>query len=228
MCAFPDIAVSSEAAAERTGHRPDPAAAGYALVIEEKPICRLAIAQVLEEAVDLAATRTTGSLIEAAALAADQPPALMLIDLFSINYDFRGLERLLAAAPETPAIMIDDRVNPAFVQIAQDAGARGYISKDFPLTQFRHAIGAVFGGGSYFPARPPRAAGRNRTLSPRQMDVLKQMAVGRRNREIAELLGITPGTVKLHIHAILRLTGARNRTEAALLAGRFLAPNSDA
>ena len=71
------------------------------------------------------------------------------------------------------------------------------------------------------PSRPARGSA---GLSPRQLDVLKCVAVGMSNPEIARSLGITLGTVKLHIHAILRMTGARNRTEAALIAGRFLAP----
>lgn len=203
--------------------------AGLVLLVEEKPICRLAITQVVAEAVGLGRVHATGELDAAAAVLAERAPALLLVDLFSVNYDFKGLRRLLAAAPQTPAVVIDDRVNPAFSQLAQDAGAHGYVSKDFELSQFRHALAAVYGGGGYFPVRAPRRASRTGSgLSPRQIDVLKQMAVGRRNREIADLLGISPGTVKLHIHAILRLTGARNRTEAALLAGRFLAPKPDA
>ena len=222
MCPPPDIF-------PRNGVRDSGDEASFVLLVEEKPICRLAITQVVGEAVRLGHVRATGELAEASAILGEQAPALLLVDLFSINYDFKGLSRLLSVTPRTPTVVIDDRVNPAFSQIAQDAGAHGYISKDFDLSQFRHALAAVYGGGSYFPARAPRRTSRNANgLSPRQMDVLKQMAVGRRNREIADLLGISPGTVKLHIHAILRLTGARNRTEAALLAGRFLAPNPDA
>lgn len=226
MCAPPEFLPRH--GASPVDRAPRDGAADFALLVEEKPICRLAITQVVGEAVRLDEVRTTGTLTDAAAIVAEGPPALLLVDLFSINYDFKGLRRLLSAARGTPTIVIDDRVNPAFSQIAEDAGAQGYISKDFDLGQFKHAIAAVLGGGAYFPARAPRRASRTGSgLSPRQIDVLKQMAVGRRNREIAELLGITPGTVKLHIHAILRLTGARNRTEAALLAGRFLAPKSD-
>lgn len=221
MCAPPD-------SFPRNGVTVSGDEAGFVLLVEEKPICRLAITQVVGETVRLGRVRATSDLAEAAEILGERAPALLLVDLFSINYDFKGLRRLLAVAPQTPAVVVDDRVNPAFSQIAQDAGAHGYISKDFNLNQFKHALAAVYGGGSYFPARAPRRASRTGSgLSPRQMDVLKQMAVGRRNREIADLLGITPGTVKLHIHAILRLTGARNRTEAALLAGRFLAPTPD-
>lgn len=229
MCAFPDMAPSPGMAAgtQPAARSEARAGLGYALLVEEKPICRMAISQVLNEVIELSGARTCGNLSEAALLAADHAPRLVLIDLFSINYDFKGLSRFLAAHPETPAVVIDDRVNPAFAQITRNAGARSYVSKDFPLEQFKQAIGTVVAGGEWFPAHAPRAANRTGPLSPRQMEVLKQIAIGRRNREIAERLGITPGTVKLHIHAILRLTGARNRTEAALLAGRFLAPNSE-
>ncbi|MES3027212.1 MAG: response regulator transcription factor [Pseudomonadota bacterium] len=225
------LPIEMKVANYRTAVGPD--VATYGLLIEEKPICRMAIAQVVGECAGLGEVRFVGGLASAAKVLAEQRTALLIIDLFTINYDFRGLQRLLSAAPSIASIVIDDRVNPTFAQIARDGGAHGYISKDFDLDQFQHAIGAVSGGGSYFPASLlPRLVARPRGrstsgLSPRQVDVLKQIAVGRRNREIAEALDITPGTVKLHIHAILRLTGARNRTEAALLAGRFLAPNSE-
>lgn len=58
-------------------------------------------------------------------------------------------------------------------------------------------------------------------LTTRQSEILAQLYLGRANQEIARVLGISPGTVKAHVHAILKLVGARNRTEAALLAGRL-------
>ncbi len=56
--------------------------------------------------------------------------------------------------------------------------------------------------------------------------MLKCIAVGMGNQQIADALGITLGTAKVHTHAILKLTGTRNRTEAALIAGRFLIPKA--
>jgi two-component system, NarL family, nitrate/nitrite response regulator NarL len=142
---------------------------------------------------------------------------LALVDLFSIEYNFEGLRRLVIES-SAPVVAIDDRPNPTFAQLAQRAGAQGYASKSF-----------VMEGGAHFPrgVQAGRAAGDPRSpagLSPRQIQVLKCIAVGMSNQEIARSLGITPGTVKLHIHAILRATGTRNRTEVALIAGRFLAP----
>lgn len=81
----------------------------------------------------------------------------------------------------------------------------------------------VAAGGEYFPPTPAEptpveevAEGR-RGLSPRQVQVLEQIMLGKANREIAARLGISAATVKLHVHAILKAIGARNRTEAALL-----------
>jgi len=202
-------------------------AARALIVLEEKPICRVALAELAAQCAPFGAARFASSFAEALATVEAGMPTLALVDLFTINYDFRGIRRLLDRAPGMAALAIDDRVNPTFARLARDAGARGYASKNLAPDSLRAAVTAVTGGCAYFPtevmpiAHAPRSpAG----LSPWQLDVLKKLAVGKTNKEIAEALGITPGTVKLHIHAILKLTGARNRTEAALIAGRFIAP----
>lgn len=208
---------------------PKAPAAGSPFIVEEKPICRLAILSVVADVADVGEARSAASLAEAAAALAGRPTSVLLVDLFSIGFDFEGLRRLVAVAA-APTIAIDDRPNPSFAALARTAGARGYVSKNCELEKFRSVIRMVMGGGEHFPreaaprSRRGRSAGAFLGLSPRQLDVLKCIAVGMSNFEIARSLGITPGTVKLHIHAILRLTGARNRTEAALIAGRFLAP----
>lgn len=212
---------------------PDPTARNpdkTLLLIEEKPICRMAIVQLVAEVGGVGSIRYATSIEVALDQVETLKPELLLVDLFSVNYEFGALRRLLSLAAPAAAIVVDDRVNPTFARLAKDAGASGYASKDFELPRFKAALQAVIVGGAYFPRdilpdqvglRIPRSAA---GLSARQLEVLKQMAVGKTNREIGEALGITPGTVKLHIHSILQLTGARNRTEAALIAGRFLAP----
>ncbi len=211
---------------------PAPAREGMslaALIVEEKPICRLAICNLVADVLGSGEVGFAGSMLEAHRFARHGRAGLLLVDLFSIDFDFEGLRRLVALS-QAPAIAVDDRPNPSFAALAQMAGARGYASKNYELDKFRSVIRAVVEGGVHFPqgtsTRPRRSAPANRQLglSPRQLDVLKCIAVGMSNQQIASSLGITLGTVKLHIHAILRLTGTRNRTEAALIAGRFLAP----
>jgi two-component system NarL family response regulator len=201
---------------------------GAPLLVEEKPICRLAILAVVAQVADLGPASVAATASEALCLLSDHPTSLLLVDLFSIGFDFEAL-RQLSQATVGPTIAIDDRLNPSFAALAQMAGAQGYVSKDCELDRFRAVIRVVIEGGEHFPREAAQVRRGNRAggvlgLSPRQLDVLKCIAVGMSNADIARALGITAGTVKLHIHAILRLTGARNRTEAALIAGRFLAP----
>lgn len=199
------------------------------LIVEEKPICREALGRLVLDCGAFPAVDFASGLTQAQAhLDAGAVPPLLVVDLFSINYDFEGLKRLIASVAAEPVVAIDDRVNPTFAELARAAGARGYWAKEYELDRFRAALTAVIAGGLYFPEGSPvhavrGARRRGAGLSVRQLAVLKEMAVGKTNREIANALDISPGTVKLHIHAILKLTGARNRTEAALIAGRFLA-----
>ncbi len=186
-------------------------------IVEEKPICRLAIGNLVTEVAGGAPPGFAASLPEAAKAAVSHGANLLLVDLFSIGFDFEGLRRLIAAT-QAPTIAIDDRPNPTFAALAHMAGARGYASKSCEIDKFQSVIRAVVEGGEHFPrntatrfrrqAPPSPSLG----LSPRQMEVLKCIAVGMSNQQIASSLGITLGTVKLHIHAILRLTGTRNRT----------------
>lgn len=198
------------------------------VIVEEKPICRQALGA-LVCGCGFRNAEFASTLAQAQArLGQGATPPLLVVDLFSINYDFEGLRRLSASMGPHPTVAIDDRVNPSFAARARAAGVKGYWAKEYDLERFRAALMTVIAGTAYFPegAADPAVQGRNRTaggLSARQLAVLKEMAVGKTNREIANALDISPGTVKLHIHAILKLTGARNRTEAALIAGRFLA-----
>lgn len=202
------------------------------MVLEEKPICRMAIARLVAESGDFAPVEFAATVEGAIEILSRGRTNLVLVDLFTISYDFGGL-RDLAAATSAPIIAVDDRLNPTFAGLAQGAGARGYACKSFQMEEFRAVLRSVMDGATHFPrtTQPAQHGGRRpRTasgLTPRQLEVLKCVAVGMSNQEIARALGITTGTVKLHIHTILALIGARNRTEAAMIAGRFLAATID-
>lgn len=200
------------------------------MILEEKPICRAAITRLVSDRSEFGPAHLAASLAEAIEKVGVVKPDLLLIDLFSIGYDFKGLEKLVSIHPESKNIVIDDRLNPAFVRLSIESGVDGYACKSFELAQFQAVISAVCKGGRGFPpevsVRAPReaAVSADVVLSPRQLEVLKLISVGKNNQEIADALGITAGTVKLHTHAVLRITGTRNRTEAALIAGRFIVP----
>jgi DNA-binding NarL/FixJ family response regulator len=131
-----------------------------------------------------------------------------------------ALPALVARIAPCPVVVLDDRFDRTRFAAAIAADAKGYV----PLTSNRDlidaAIGLVAAGGVHFhaPADQGRRGGLEASLSSRQLDVLRGVAAGKTNREISDDLGITVATVKLHVHAILTAIGARNRTEAAILA----------
>ncbi len=166
------------------------------------------------------------------------------LDLVLLDLDTRGMEAFLGLrsvidlSPGAPVVVIAASENPKDVMHAIDVGAKGYIPKSTPGRVALSALKLVLSGGVYVPAsvfcKPvtPEGVGRppglqeplpiESLLTPRQRDVVMLIGEGKSNKEIARLLGISEGTVKLHVTNILKLLKVRNRTEAALVARRFL------
>jgi DNA-binding NarL/FixJ family response regulator len=115
--------------------------------------------------------------------------------------------------------------DPAVIRAALAAGAVGFLPKAESPDVLQQALRLVLGGGTYTPPQAlsdlqPGAAPRPDAsgLTPRQTDVLRCLMRGQPNKLIARELGLTEGTVKIHIAAILRVLQARNRTEAVVVA----------
>jgi DNA-binding NarL/FixJ family response regulator len=174
---------------------------------------------------------------EAFALLRRNLPSVLLTDIRMPRMD--GIELARRAKAEFPALPIciltiyhDDSA----VFEAIKAGATGYILKDSPIEETVAAIRALAEGGSRL---NPSIAARvliefNRLsarraegtkifaeLTDREREVLKEVATGKRNREIGETLFISEKTVKAHISNILAKLQVNDRTEAAILAERY-------
>lgn len=121
------------------------------------------------------------------------------------------------------------------VQQAVHAGAVGYLLKDTPSEEVAQAIRAVHRGYAQFgpgilpkmvvttaPSLPPELPPGFAELTPREREVLALIGQGANNREIAEALFLSEGTVKNHVTNILGRLGLRDRTQAALIAAPFL------
>ena len=200
------------------------------LIVQDKPLCAAGVAN-LVAAMGFEGSPVVAPCFDRALELVGSPSIrLVLVDLPSIRFDFEGLRRLALAA-SAPIIAVDERPSPAIAGLAQQAGARGYVCKSFEFSQARAVLRSVLEGGEHFsrgvPLRPRSEAHDTARLSPRQLEVLNCVAMGMKNHQIGRTLGITPGTVKLHVHAILRITGASNRIELALIADRFLAPMAE-
>ena len=188
------------------------------LLLEDHPVCRDALVEILRNRVGPIETECVATVAEAQAALSRSPAQLVIVDFGTGDVCGRpGLEGLAADAGEAIVATLDHRLVPSHVRRAQAAGARAYIPKTSTRELIDAALGVVLAGGSYFPEvaaqRPSERASGVARLSPRQGEVLDLLHRGLSNGEIAQTLGISVATVKLHVHAILKATGARNRTD---------------
>jgi DNA-binding NarL/FixJ family response regulator len=153
-------------------------------------------------------------------------PDLLLLDLNMPGMDgLHGVKRLRERLPSVAIVVASGQDDPATIRAVLGSGSNGFIPKTDPPALLLQALRVVSAGGTYIPSRAlsdfdngqpplrPSAAG----LTPRQIDVLRLLQKGEPNKTIARQLGLTEGTVKIHIAAILRGLQARNRTEAVVL-----------
>ncbi len=132
--------------------------------------------------------------------------------------------------PELPLVVLSACEESEVVHRLLDAGVRGFISKSDSSEIMLAALQLVLQGGVYVPPlllRPKSEASQvqlhgNGALTARQLEVLDLLGTGSSNKLIARQLGISEGTVKIHLAAIFRVLGARNRAEAVAKAA--LAP----
>ncbi|MBM3540176.1 MAG: response regulator transcription factor [Alphaproteobacteria bacterium] len=151
-----------------------------------------------------------------------------------------SLRALREAYPEAKLVVLSASEARADILEALGAGVHGYIPKTALPAEIGAAIKYVLDGGVYVPpllsraaddplppageAKPAPANGPALDLqrfTPRQRDVLRLLAAGKSNKEIARQLDLAEGTVKIHLAAVFRALNARNRTEAVVLAGKF-------
>jgi DNA-binding NarL/FixJ family response regulator len=166
-----------------------------------------------------------------AAAGANADLDLVLIDIHMPGMGgVEGVRRLRAARPELPVLACSATEDPALVRSLLALGVCGFIPKSDSTSVIQQAVRLVLAGGTYVPPRllevapaAPAVPARLAALTPRQHDVLRLLAQGKPNKLIARELDISEATVKVHLLAVFRALGARNRTEAVVIAQRLVA-----
>jgi DNA-binding NarL/FixJ family response regulator len=159
-----------------------------------------------------------------ARVAEDDALDLVLLDLQLPGMDgFAALERLRRDHPSVPVVVLSASESPAHVRSALARGASGFIPKSTRGSVLLSALRLVLSGGIYVPplvmdggAAPGPAADARSALTGRQLEVLRLLARGLTNREIADVLKIAEGTVKTHVMHVYEALDVTNRTEAAM------------
>lgn len=177
----------------------------------------------------------TGSATEAFELCRDDPVDAVLMDV-NLGGPVDGLEatrRLIARHPALRVILMSGLIDERRLAAARHVGAVGFLPKELSAADMVTAIHTlvnvgvpVTGSGRARPARlQPMLDGSDlpfAALSPREVEVLAEIRLGRTNREIAERLGVSTATVNKHVHQVLSKLRVRNRAEAAIIAGTLL------
>jgi DNA-binding NarL/FixJ family response regulator len=207
------------------------------LVADDQPVVRDGLAMLLGLIDGLKIVGTASDGVEAVERAQAERPDIVLIDLRMPRMEgAEATRQILASLPDTRVLVLTTYADDEFLFPALQAGAHGYLTKDASAEEIEHAIKAVAAGETHLdPAiqqrlvaavldQPPRISAGDPAetsrrdlpdeLTPREAEVLKLIAAGLSNGEIADELVLSSATVKTHINRIFYKTGARDRAQA--------------
>lgn len=195
------------------------------LVVDDHPIVRSGLTSVLASQTDFDVVGEATNGDEAISAAARLTPDLILMDLrMPVRNGVDASAAILAARPSTRIVVLTTYASDGEVLRAIEAGAVGYLLKDVPHEELFRALRAVARGERYLaPVVTERLMAQWQqaarvSLTERELDVLRAVARGEANKEIAASLGISEPTVKAHLVRIFDKLGVENRTSAARVA----------
>ncbi len=203
------------------------------VLVDDQTLVRRGIRSLLELSGDITIVAEASDGEEGlAAIRREQPDAVLLDVRMPKKGGLDVLRELQAAGAPPPTILLTTFDDDAVLLEGVKAGARGYLLKDVSLEQLTEAIRTVVQGGTLIrPAITERvlrglehvrrdfdALSPPDPLTKREVEILRLMAGGYSNREIADALGTAEGTVKNHASSILSKLGVRDRTRAVLKA----------
>ncbi|MGW1211523.1 response regulator [Streptomyces sp. NPDC002499] len=201
------------------------------LVVDDQRLIRDGIASLLSirPGIEVVGTAVDGR--DSVAKTLETEPDVVLMDVRMPTMD--GVEAVAVLrdrAPGCRVVMLTTFDDEEYVVRALRAGAHGYLLKDLPAGDLAHAVRLAHAGvtqlhssvarrlTAFLPRPGPAAEAPAVSLSPRETDILRLVAHGHTNREIAARLYLSEGTVKNHVSRILKRLALRDRTQAALRA----------
>ncbi|MFI8516290.1 response regulator [Streptomyces sp. NPDC085481] len=203
------------------------------VLADDERMVRTALRVILDAERDLEVVGEASTGAEAVSVVRELRPDVVLMDVRMPDVDgIQATRQILASLPEAPRIVVVTTFeNDAYVYDALRVGAAGFLLKRAAAEDLVGAVRLVARSDSLlYPAavrglaaeharrNPPVAPAWAARLTEREAEVLRLMAKGLTNAEIAAPLGVGPATVKTHVASVLAKTGARDRTQAVIAA----------
>jgi DNA-binding NarL/FixJ family response regulator len=186
------------------------------ILVDDHPIFRQGLRRIIESKKDLEVIQETSSGEEALRLIKRFPPCVVLMDIcLPYMNGLQTTQEIKLAAPEVAVIILTGYHDMEQSRHALAVGAVAYFPKDVEPKQLIEAIREAGRG------QPAPGTGISRpgtvliALSPREMEILRHIATGENNKEIAVQLGISRQTVKNHMTSIFKKLSVKDRTQAA-------------
>jgi DNA-binding NarL/FixJ family response regulator len=194
------------------------------LSVDDHPLLREGIAAIINSQNDMVMIAQASTGREAIQLFREHRPDVTLMDLRLPDISgIDALSAILAEFPDARIVMLTTFEGDVEIQRSLAAGARGYLLKNMPPKELVEAVRQVSSGKKRIPHEIAAQLAEHladEPLTEREIDVLRQVAGGNRNREIAEHLFISEETVKVHVKHIMDKLGASDRTAAVAIAVR--------
>lgn len=196
-------------------------------LVDDHQLLRDSLRALLDAQDDIEVVATAGDGNEALTAAAENKPDVVLMDLaMPVMGGVEATRRLLRQQPGVQVVVLTSFPDQELIFDSVQAGAVGYLLKDAAPEEVVRAVRSAAAGESPLDGRVARtlltrgAASGEATLTERELEVLRLVARGLANKQIARHLGIAERTVKAHLTSAFQRIGATDRTQAALWAAR--------
>ncbi|AYC33764.1 DNA-binding response regulator [Pseudomonas cavernae] len=198
-------------------------------IVDDHPLLRQGVASTLARVKDFEVVEQGGSADEAQSIAERLQPDVLLMDVNMPGDTFAAVRAISVAQPTVKVLMLTVSESEDDVYAALEAGAHGYVLKGISGPDLVQAVRNVAAGEVFITpqfanrvlsnlSHAREQGGRKVELTPREEDIIREVALGRTNREVADTFGLSEKTVKHHMTNVMNKLHARNRVEAVTAA----------